>query len=93
MLKIIGYFLFVAGIFGMVFCFYNAIVCLSDRYYYRNLNELTLCAIFFVISSLIVFYCCQYIISSKKDKELKIIEQENLLLQKKIELKKLTAPQ
>lgn len=79
MLKIIGWFWLIIGIFGMAISIFNIIKISLDIY----------TIFYFIFSSLIVFYCYQYISSLKKRKELRKIELENILLQRKIELKKL----
>lgn len=89
MLKIIGWFWFVSGIFGMIFSFcYQAMICISKKYVDEYVDKLVESIIFFTLSFLIVLYCYKYITSSQNGKELKKIELKNTLLQKKDRIEK-----
>lgn len=90
MLKIIGWFWFASGIIGMIVSIIALIAFIINR------DDAVIVPIpFLILSILIIFYCHKthfgYKVPYKKIKELKRIEFENMLLQKKIELKKLTA--
>lgn len=86
MLKILGWFWLVCGTIGSLFCITGLICKIVDE----RVSEYWWGIIGSIGFPLIVFYCQYYIMPSKTRKELKRIERENLLLQKKIELKKLS---